>query len=196
METLYKQQEKNLRTINSTEKILKSVKRVNVFSGADLVSKLKDQNISKEQILELVKYMLLNNIIFKVEVKKKNCDILLDYRFTEKDFYIWSEEKTSSYSLLFCLIIVLIGLCIVMFQMWPSKLRFLASYFSYVCGAFIAFLLILGVLRLIIFCITYFTHSPGIWLFPNLFAECGFVDSFRPLWAYHGVVTLNKEKDD
>lgn len=83
-----------------------------------------------------------------------------------------------------------------MFQMWPSKLRFLASYFSYACGGFIAFLLVLGVLRLIIFSVTYFTHSPGIWLFPNLFAECGFIDSFKPLWAYHGVVTLNKEKDD
>lgn len=96
MENLFKQQEKNLRTINSTEKILKSVKRVKVFSGADIVLKLKDQNMSKDQIIELIKYMLLNNIIFKVEVKKKNCDILLDYKFTEKDFYIWSEERTSS----------------------------------------------------------------------------------------------------
>ena len=77
--------------------------------------------------------------------------------------------------------------------MWPSNLKFLASYASYLCGAFIAFLLLLGVIRLIIFSITYFTHSPGIWLFPNLFADCGFVDSFIPLWCYHGE-NVKKEK--
>jgi translocation protein SEC62 len=29
--------------------------------------------------------------------------------------------------------------------------------------------------------------KPGVWLFPNLFADVGFIDSFIPVWGWHGV---------
>ncbi|KAK6089983.1 hypothetical protein P3W45_001029 [Vairimorpha bombi] len=198
MESLFKKYETRFRKVHTTEKILKSVKRVNVFQGADLYMIFKDLNMSKDEINEMVKYLLLNNIIFKVEIdknNKKNCDVLLDYRFSEKDFFIWSEEKSSNLNLIICLGVILVGLCLVLFQMWPSNMKFLASYVSYLCAGFIIFLLVLGVIRLILFCVTYFTHSPGIWLFPNLFADCGFVDSFIPVWCYHGE-DVNKKKNE
>lgn len=195
MENLFRKHEKKLRKVNSQEKILKSVKRVNVFKGADFIKILESLEFSKDTIKEFMIYLLVNSIILKVQVndKNKNCDLLLDYRYSEKDYYIWSEEKSSHFSLLIVFGIIFLGLALGMFQMWPSNLKFLASYASYLCGAFIAFLLLLGVIRLIIFSITYFTHSPGIWLFPNLFADCGFVDSFIPLWCYHGE-NVKKEK--
>ena len=39
--------------------------------------------------------------------------------------------------------------------------------------------------RLILFLVTMFTNPPGLWLYPNLFEDVGFFDSFKPLWAWH-----------
>jgi translocation protein SEC62 len=50
---------------------------------------------------------------------------------------------------------------------------------------FIGFLIVLAIIRLIVFAITVFTHKPGIWLFPNLFEDVGFFESFVPVWAWH-----------
>ncbi|KAF9763145.1 Translocation protein SEC62 [Nosema granulosis] len=198
MEKQFKKYENILRNLDTVEMILRETKRVNVFKGRDAIDALKKEDLEDDEIKELMKYLLLENIIFKVEVKKKQsnaCDVFLDYRFGEKDFYIWAKEKSSFTSLFIILAVIALGLCLVMFQMWPTKLRFLASYLSYALGAFIVFLLVLGVIRLIIISITIFTHPPGIWLFPNLFEDCGFIESFIPLWSYRGEDT-SKEKTE
>lgn len=200
MEKQFKKYENILRSVETEEKILREIKRVNCFKGRDAMDALKKADVKDPEILELMKYLLLENIIFKVEVKSKNkkaCDIFLDYRFNENDYYIWAKEKSSYTSLFIILAVIAFGLCMVMLQMWPSKLRVVASYVSYALGGFIVFLLVLGVIRLIIFSITIFTHPPGIWLFPNLFEDCGIIESFKPLWSYHGEETLkDKEKEE
>ncbi|KAG9105922.1 Translocation protein S62 [Ceratobasidium sp. 392] len=43
---------------------------------------------------------------------------------------------------------------------------------------------VIAILRLIFYVITVVTASPGIWIFPQLFADVGFVDSFIPLWEW------------
>ena len=45
----------------------------------------------------------------------------------------------------------------------------------------------MAIFRLILFCITIFAVPPGLWLFPNLFEDVGFVDSFKPLWGWQEV---------
>lgn len=32
-----------------------------------------------------------------------------------------------------------------------------------------------------------FTVPPGLWLYPNLFEDVGFFDSFRPVWGWQEV---------
>ena len=46
-------------------------------------------------------------------------------------------------------------------------------------------LLIISVIRMIVFAITYFFYKPGIWIFPNLYEDVSFFDSFAPLWDWH-----------
>ncbi|PKX90127.1 uncharacterized protein P174DRAFT_289442 [Aspergillus novofumigatus IBT 16806] len=41
------------------------------------------------------------------------------------------------------------------------------------------------ILRVTLFCLTRFIIPPGVWLFPNLFADCGFFASFSPLWTWN-----------
>ena len=45
-------------------------------------------------------------------------------------------------------------------------------------------LMVIAVIRLIFWVITIVAVPPGIWIFPNLFADVGFVESFIPLWAW------------
>jgi len=72
----------------------------------------------------------------------------------------------------------------VMFPLWPPVMRMSVSYLSMgvlgIAGLFIA----LAIVRLIFYIITVIVASPGIWIFPKLFADVGFVESFIPLWEW------------
>jgi len=46
---------------------------------------------------------------------------------------------------------------------------------------------VMAIFRLILFCATVFTVPPGLWLYPNLFEDVGFFDSFRPVWGWQEV---------
>jgi translocation protein SEC62 len=56
----------------------------------------------------------------------------------------------------------------------------------------------MSIFRLILFAITMFAVPPGLWLYPNLFEDVGFFDSFRPVWGWQEVIhiqttTLDKQ---
>ncbi|KAH0542446.1 hypothetical protein GP486_008641 [Trichoglossum hirsutum] len=52
----------------------------------------------------------------------------------------------------------------------------------------------MSIFRLILFCITMFAVPPGIWLYPNLFEDVGFFDSFRPVWGWQEDKKSKKKK--
>lgn len=70
---------------------------------------------------------------------------------------------------------ILLMLAGVMFPLWPASMRVGVWYLSIgllgLIGAFFG----LAIIRLIIWCITTVTMRPGIWIFPNLFEDVGFV---------------------
>lgn len=72
---------------------------------------------------------------------------------------------------------ILLMLAGVMFPLWPSSMRVGVWYLSIgllgLIGAFFG----LAIIRLIIWCITTVTMRPGIWIFPNLFEDVGFVSA-------------------
>ena len=59
-----------------------------------------------------------------------------------------------------------------------------AYYVSLLMMAFLGFLLFLGVVRSILWVVLVLTIGRGGWLYPNLFADVGVIESFYPLWAY------------
>jgi translocation protein SEC62 len=76
---------------------------------------------------------------------------------------------------------------IILFPLWPLKLRQGAWYLSMGFFGLIVCFFVMAIFRLILFIITMFSHPPGLWLFPNLFEDVGFIDSFIPLWAWQTV---------
>jgi translocation protein SEC62 len=47
-------------------------------------------------------------------------------------------------------------------------------------------LMVLAIIRLIIYAFS-LVLGKGFWLFPNLFADVGIIDSFIPLYGYDGI---------
>ncbi|GAA5848646.1 hypothetical protein JCM5353_002762 [Sporobolomyces roseus] len=104
--------------------------------------------------------------------------------FTPDEYYVWLLEPNPFKQLVLAGGMVALVLAGVMFPLWPVKMRVGVWYMSVGVLGLIAAFFGLAIVRLIGWVITKLVLSPGIWLFPNLFADVGFVDSFIPLWSW------------
>lgn len=103
----------------------------------------------------------------------------------EKDgHYVWLYEGSQVFQKLAGLGLVVVLLTAVMFPLWPLFLRRGVYYLSLGVLGLFGLLMVLAVVRLILWVITIVVVPPGIWLFPNLFADVGVIESFIPLWAW------------
>jgi translocation protein SEC62 len=105
-------------------------------------------------------------------------------------YYMWLYEGSQWKQKAYALGALVVVMCLVMFPLWPLVLRQGAWYLSMGFFGLIVLFFVMAIFRLILFLITMFTHAPGLWLFPNLFEDVGFVESFIPLWAWQQVSLL------
>lgn len=70
---------------------------------------------------------------------------------------------------------VAIMLAGVMFPLWPPIMRLGVWYLSIGMLGLIGLFFAIAIVRLIFYIITVIVASPGIWIFPQLFADVGFV---------------------
>jgi translocation protein SEC62 len=105
--------------------------------------------------------------------------------WSDSAHYVWVYQGSQIKSLLGALGLLIVAFTFVMFPLWPSTLRTGVWYLGVAGFGFIGFIMFLGVVRLILFAITIFAAPPGIWLFPNLFEDVGFFESFVPLYEWH-----------
>lgn len=76
---------------------------------------------------------------------------------------------------------------VVLFPLWPMVLRQGVWYLSMGMMGLLVLFFAMAIFRLILFCVTVFVVPPGLWLFPNLFEDVGFIDSFKPVWGWQEV---------
>lgn len=105
----------------------------------------------------------------------------------EELHYIWLYEGPQWKQKLYAAGALVAIMALVMFPLWPIKLRLGVWYLSMGVLGLIGLFTLMSIFRLILFCITYFAVPPGLWLYPNLFEDVGFFDSFRPLWGWQEV---------
>lgn len=102
-------------------------------------------------------------------------------------YYAWLYEGSQIKAKVYALVALLVAFTCVLYPLWPLKMRqgvyYLSWGFLWLLGAFFA----MAIFRVILFCLTYFVVSPGLWLFPNLWEDVSFMDSFKPVWAWHEV---------
>jgi translocation protein SEC62 len=104
--------------------------------------------------------------------------------FTPDEYYAWFYEGSQWTTYAGGLAMVAVMLGGVMFPLWPPTMRLGVWYLSIGMLGLIGLFFAIAVVRLIFYVITVVVASPGIWVFPKLFADVGFVESFIPLWEW------------
>lgn len=104
--------------------------------------------------------------------------------------YVWFYEGPQWKRTLTGIGVLAVLLAIVMFPLWPPIMRLGVWYLSMGVLGLIGLFILMSIFRLILFVVTMFVVPPGIWLYPNLFEDVGFFDSFRPVWAWEKVSNI------
>ncbi|KAI9507589.1 translocation protein [Russula earlei] len=187
-------------------------KRVDYFKGKSAVKALLSPAYAKTKntpkvTSEAEAHTLLHSIIpftFFLRVDRgepvgsasspKTLQINQMQLFKPEEYYAWFYEGSQWTNYVGGIAMVAVILAGVMFPLWPPILRLGVWYISLVFMGFVGLLLAISVIRLIFYVITVFAASPGIWIFPRLFADVGFVDSFIPLWEWDLPKKKSKKK--
>lgn len=115
---------------------------------------------------------------------------------SEDDYYAWFYEPMQWQTILGGIGIIILVFGAILFPLWPPILRTSVWYLSIALLGLIAGIIVTAIIRLILFMITMFAVPPGIWLFPNLFEDVGFFESFVPLWGWQKVPKSKRKKKD
>lgn len=106
--------------------------------------------------------------------------------WNDEALYAWSYEGSQWKGLLIAVLALTAVFAAVMYPLWPYRLRKLGWYVIMAGMGFIGLIMVLAVVRAVVFALTFFVLKPGFWLFPNLFEDCGFFESFVPVYSWHG----------
>lgn len=101
--------------------------------------------------------------------------------------YVWLYEGPQWKQKAMAAGVLVVIMAVVMFPLWPIMLRQGVWYLSIGAMGLLGLFFAMSIFRLILFCVTYFAVPPGLWLYPNLFEDVGFFDSFRPVWGWQEV---------
>lgn len=100
--------------------------------------------------------------------------------------YVWLYDPIPLKTWVLGSLFVVAAIAICMFPLWPRKMRDGVYYLSVAAAGFLGVILSLAVVRQILF-ILIFVVSLGkhrLWILPNLTEDCGFFESFVPLYSY------------
>ncbi|KAN0104455.1 translocation protein [Hyaloscypha variabilis] len=112
----------------------------------------------------------------------------------EELHFVWLYEGSQIKTKLYAAGFLAIVFAIVMFPLWPMKMRLGVWYLSMGMLGLIGLFFAMAIFRLILFAITMFAVPPGLWLYPNLFEDVGFFDSFKPVWGWQEDKKKGKKK--
>jgi len=109
-------------------------------------------------------------------------------------YYAWLWEGSQFMRKVYAALALVAIFAIVLYPLWPLKLRLGVYYLSWGMLGLLGLFFLMAIFRVILFCITYFAVPPGLWLYPNLWEDVSFMDSFRPVWAWHETEKPKKKK--
>lgn len=101
--------------------------------------------------------------------------------------YAWLYDGPQTKQKVYAALALFTVLTLVCFPLWPITLRLGVWYISMAMLTVLGLFFAMAFVRLVLFCLTVFTIPPGFWLYPNLFEDVGFFDSFRPVWGWQEV---------
>ncbi|OCT56523.1 hypothetical protein XELAEV_18004742mg [Xenopus laevis] len=102
------------------------------------------------------------------------------------EVYVWIYDPVHFKTFAMGLILVIAVIAATLFPLWPAEMRVGVYYLSVGAGCFVASILLLAVARCILFLIIWLLTGGRhhFWFLPNLTADVGFIDSFRPVYTH------------
>ncbi|QLL30856.1 hypothetical protein HG536_0A06710 [Torulaspora globosa] len=102
------------------------------------------------------------------------------------EYYVWNYNPKTLTDYLIVVGVIAAILALVSYPLWPALMRRASYYVSLGALGLLGLFFILAIVRLVIYLFSLpFTKSKGgFWIFPNLFEDCGVVESFKPLYGY------------
>jgi translocation protein SEC62 len=95
--------------------------------------------------------------------------------FKPDDYFAWFYEGSQWTTYAGGVLMVVIMLAGVMFPLWPPTMRLGVWYLSIACLGLVGLFFAIAIVRLVFYIVSVLVASPGIWIFPKLFADVGFV---------------------
>ncbi|CDW56783.1 translocation protein sec62 [Trichuris trichiura] len=110
--------------------------------------------------------------------------------------YAWKYNPTAPKTFLVGLLMVVGSIVVCLFPLWPAQFRLGVYYASILAMCFVGCLIALVCIRTVLFCAVWLATfgKHHFWLLPNLTEDCGFFDSFKPLYL-HSVYDVKGKKD-
>ncbi|CCE64679.1 hypothetical protein TPHA_0I01750 [Tetrapisispora phaffii CBS 4417] len=101
-------------------------------------------------------------------------------------YYSWNYNPKTWKDIASLLGIVAFILTLVCFPLWPLSMRRGSYYLSLAALGLLGLFFIVAILRLVTYLVSlvFIKSKGGFWLFPNLFEDCGVLESFKPLYGY------------
>jgi translocation protein SEC62 len=114
----------------------------------------------------------------------KVLQVIPEQKFVADEYYVWFFEGSQWTTYAGAVLMVGLMLGGVMFPLWPPIMRLGVYYLSMGMLGLIGLFFGIAIVRLIFYIITIVVASPGIWIFPKLFADVGFVSlAFHPAFV-------------
>ncbi|PHH87477.1 hypothetical protein CDD83_8832 [Cordyceps sp. RAO-2017] len=171
-----------------------------------LLPEITDQ-ASLENTFKLLPLSMLALRVSKIEMEsgsngkkpkrvKGQWNVRVEQQQEAKDdmYYAWLWEGSQIKRQLYAALALVLIFVVVLYPLWPLKLRQGVYYLSWGLLGLLGLFFLMAIFRVILFCVTYFVLKPGLWLYPNLWEDVSFMDSFRPVWAWHETAEEKKLK--
>ncbi|KAJ3075266.1 Translocation protein S62 [Podochytrium sp. JEL0797] len=171
-------------------------RRVDFFKGKHAVNALlRDQYksnpkrpeiASREAGEEHVTELLSHKFFVRVDKQPKSKSLTLQpvQVFSPDAYYVWIYENNPWWAKLAGFGILGVIFLGVLFPLWPSFMRQGVYYLSLVALGLLGVFFAIAIVRLIIWVVLKVGTGRGGWLFPNLFADVGVIESFIPTWEW------------
>ncbi|KAF7319019.1 Translocation protein [Mycena chlorophos] len=188
-------------------------KRFDYFKGKSAIkallspayAKLKGVPKITNEAEAIATLALVNSFAFFLRVQRgaasgssssspKVLQVIPEQKFVGDEYYVWFFEGSQWTTYAGAILMVGVMLAGVMFPLWPPIMRQGVYYLSMGMLGLIGLFFAIAIVRLIFYIITVIVASPGIWIFPKLFADVGFVESFIPLYEWDLPKKKSKKK--
>ncbi|VDP90484.1 unnamed protein product [Echinostoma caproni] len=118
----------------------------------------------------------------KIEISEEQLFVLDD----PQTVYVWIYEPPPGLFNWLAGSALLLGIILCcLFPIWPAELRSGAYYLTLLASAVFGLLIAVALIRLVLYLVCWICTlgKYGFWLFPNYFEDCGFFESFRPIYS-------------